>query len=390
MMGKIFIPKAIFFDANTLARSVMKQKDSPDDYAVVRLFLLSYTLSKDTYNTYRREVERYCQWLWFVKKIGLAEGDRHVMIEYIKFFQDPPSSWVASKHHPRHIETYGEDVSNPDWRPFVVQNGKLRVVSQSAMKSMLACLSTFYTFLMHEGVLALNPVQMISQKNQLVQTIVSTRVKRRLSPVQWSYVVDVSCDMSAENPKFERHLFILSMFYLLGLRISEISQNDKSYKPMNLFYRDSKQRWWFEAHGKGNKLRNVAVPDSMIEGLKRYRKVLGLAALPTPDDLSPLVPKLRGLGGLQARQIRSLVSDMFGYAIDALIRDGLTDDANNMRQATVHWLRHTSISDDVIKRPSAHVRDDVGHANIATTSLYIDVLDEKRHESAKDKKLKQE
>jgi meiotically up-regulated gene 157 (Mug157) protein len=84
------------------------------------------------------------------------------------------------------------------------------------------------------------------------------------------------------------------------------------------------------------------------------------------------------------------VAESFNFAIESLVRDGLTHDVDNLKQATVHWLRHTSISDDVMHRPSEHVRDDVGHANIATTSLYLDVLDEKRHESAKDKKLKQE
>ena len=389
-MSERFVPKAIFFDADRLSRSEGPSCGVPKDYVVVRLFLLSYTLSQDTYNTYRREVERYCQWLWFVAGTSLVDSSRHIFMDYIKFFKSPPSSWVANKHHQRFIDQYDVAQVNPDWRPFVVRPGKQRVVGQSAMKSMLACLSTFYTFLMHEGVIMQNPVQMLTQKKQLVQTVQTTRIKRRLSQSQWSCVIDVMDRQATHQPKYERHLFILSMFYLLGLRISEIAQNDKSFKPMNLFYQDIHQRWWFEALGKGNKVRSVAVPDAMLEGLVRYRKILCQTALPTSDDLSPLVPKLRGVGGLSARQIRALVAEAFNFAIESLVRDGLTHDVDNLKQATVHWLRHTSISDDVMHRPSEHVRDDVGHANIATTSLYIDVLDEKRHESAKNKKLKQE
>ncbi len=55
--------------------------------------------------------------------------------------------------------------------------------------------------------------------------------------------------------------------------------------------------------------------------------------------------------------------------------------------ATVHWLRHTGISDDVNKRgrPIMHVRDDAGHASIVTTEGYSDVEMKDRHQSAKNK-----
>ena len=125
----------------------------------------------------------------------------------------------------------------------------------------------------------------------------------------------------------------------------------------------------------------------MLAMLTKYRTSLGFCSLPTPGELSPLVPKLKGRGGLSARQIRHVVSKAFEKAILKMVADGLVDDSKGLEQATVHWLRHTSISEDVSNRPSDHVRDDVGHENIATTSLYIDVIDVKRHASAKQKKL---
>jgi len=38
----------------------------------------------------------------------------------------------------------------------------------------------------------------------------------------------------------------------------------------------------------------------------------------------------------------------------------MESDADNLQSATVHWIRHTGISDDVKKRPKEHVRDDAG------------------------------
>jgi hypothetical protein len=62
---------------------------------------------------------------------------------------------------------------------------------------------------------------------------------------------------------------------------------------------------------------------------------------------------------------------------------GQIDEANNLRVATVHWLRHTGISEDVKKRPREHVRDDAGHSSGAITDKYIDVELKARAQSAK-------
>lgn len=382
-----YIPLAIFSDSELLARTLKIRGDLPDSYQYVRLFLLSYQYSKDTYNTYRREVERFCQWVWFIQKSDLSEIDRHSFLGYIDFFHHPPQSWVAEKHYPRMLVTDGEQISNPNWRPFV-SKGERKQASQAALKSMLACLSTFYTFLMQEQVVLQNPIQMLNQKRQLIKSVKSNKVKRRLTQMQWNYIVDLATQMADSHPKFERHLYIISLFFLLGLRISEISKIEGQDKPMNLFYQDKEGRWWFEAHGKGNKQRDVAVPDAMLSALARYRESIGLMGLPTVNDSSPLVPKEKGMGGLAARQIRALMSQMFQSTVDALLRDGLMEEAEALKQATVHWLRHTAISEDVLHRPAEDVRDDVGHENIATTSLYIDVMDAKRHASARHKKLK--
>jgi hypothetical protein len=68
--------------------------------------------------------------------------------------------------------------------------------------------------------------------------------------------------------------------------------------------------------------------------------------------------------------------------------EGFTEEVANLQAATVHWLRHTGISDDVKRRPREHVRDDAGHSSSQTTDQYIDIDLHKRHESARDKRIK--
>jgi hypothetical protein len=50
-------------------------------------------------------------------------------------------------------------------------------------------------------------------------------------------------------------------------------------------------------------------------------------------------------------------------------KDGLEDDAAELKAATVHWLR--GISEDVKIRPREHGRDDAGHSSMQTTDRYI-------------------
>ena len=107
------------------------------------------------------------------------------------------------------------------------------------------------------------------------------------------------------------------------------------------------------------------------------------------DKWNEWVAKLKGKGPVTStRQIRRLVQDCFDAAYEKMKADGLEEDAADLRSATVHWLRHTGISEDVKFRPREHVRDDAGHASMATTDRYIDSDLRERHASGREKRLK--
>jgi site-specific recombinase XerD len=109
-----------------------------------------------------------------------------------------------------------------------------------------------------------------------------------------------------------------------------------------------------------------------------------------PKDAHPLIPKSKGQGAVTSiRMIRKLIQECFNETTVELINAGEKEEASTMAEATVHWLRHTGISDDINKRgrPIIHVRDDAGHASIATTDKYNDSILRERHSSGKNKKL---
>ena len=77
----------------------------------------------------------------------------------------------------------------------------------------------------------------------------------------------------------------------------------------------------------------------------------------------------------------------FDRAVEQLEGEGHVNQAAELKEATVHWLRHTGISDDVKTRPREHVRDDAGHSSSLITDRYIDIDSRERHATAKAKLL---
>ncbi len=364
-------------------------------------FLKSYTGSLGTFNSYRREVERLLQWCWIIRKATLAELKREDIESYLKFCQNPPLSWISLTKVPRYLDKDGTRVANPLWRPFVAtvskaarKNGALPEaplfsLSPGAIQEIFAVLSTFFNFLIAEEYLYANPIALIRQKSKFIRKRQHSAPVRRLSILQWQTVLDTAEIMAQENPiKHERTRFILSLLFGMYLRISELAASGHWVPRMNDFAKDSSGCWWFTTVGKGNKERQIAVSDEMLASLKRWRRFLGLTPLPSAADTSALIPKIRGNGPMQdTAPLRRLVQLCFDNAAERLRISNLLEEADNLDAATVHWLRHTGISEDVKIRPREHVRDDAGHSSSATTDRYIDIEKAERHRSALAKKI---
>ncbi|SRR5579883_886831 len=372
-----------------------------NEYKLCLEFLKSYGNSKDTFTAYRREVERLLQWAWLIAKKPLKAISRNEIRDYLQFVNDPPKTWIAIKTVNRFImNEFSLRAPNPEWRPFVAKISKNArrhgkepskanyQLSNKSIEAIFAALSSLFTFLQQENYLEINPVSLIRQKKGYIQRQQVQKVTRKLSRLQWDYVVSAVEKMAEENPEHERTLFLMSTFYLLGVRISELSFHDDRKALMGNFAPDKKGLWWFTTVGKGNKVRDIAVPDELLQRLKRYREYLDLPPLPHRGETTPLFPVLKGKKGLGARQIRNIVQEVFDQAILQLQQEGKRDEAEDLATATVHWLRHTAISSDVEFRPREHIRDDAGHENPATMDKYIDIDRAARHRSAQGKKLR--
>jgi site-specific recombinase XerD len=385
-------------ELNTLITSNPKYSK---DYTIAVKFLMSYRNSEGTFNSYRREVEKLLQWAWHVAHQSLKDLRREHIEQFIVFCQQPPKAWIGTKKAPRFIDKEGLRIPNLEWRPFVAtvsktahRQGKRPDVkkfqlSQGAVKECFAILSSFYNYCLQEEYVYANPIALIRQKSKFIRKQQSKPKIRRLSELQWQTVIKTAQKMAEQKPiAHERTLFIMTALYAMYLRISELAASKRWAPTMNHFYRDHAKSWWFTTVGKGNKERQIAVSDEMLGALRRYRKYLGLPLLPSPADQTPLLPKAKGKGPITSTTyIRDIVQGCFDEAIWQLKNENYFEEAESLMEATVHWLRHTGISDDVKRRPREHVRDDAGHSSSAITDKYIDIELRERHASAKQKPI---
>ncbi len=119
-------------------------------------------------------------------------------------------------------------------------------------------------------------------------------IVRRISTLQWDYVIETAELMAKESPEeHERTLFIMNCLFAMYLRISELVEDERSTPVMGDFRKDHDKNWWFDVTGKGNKNRSITVCDDMIKALKRYRRFLGLSVFPIIGEMTPLISKIK-------------------------------------------------------------------------------------------------
>ena len=360
------------------------------DYQEASEFIYSYRGSPDTFNTYRREVEHFLHWCFIIVNKLLNQIVREDIETYIEFTNQPPRSWIGQKNVSRFMNREGERVPNPEWRPYVSTSEEY-AASQSAIQSLFSVLSSFFNFLIQENYITANPIAQLRQKSKFLRKKQQSKGQiRRLSPLQWDYVMEAAETLARKEPLVhERTLFIMNALYAMYLRISELVETSRWQPQMGHFHSDQEANWWFVTVGKGNKEREISVSNAMLEALKRYRLSRDLPPLPGPGESTPLIHKTRGKGGITStRQIRGIVQKCFDLATARIRNEGFNDEADRLANATVHWLRHTGISEDVKHRPREHVRDDAGHGSSAITDRYIDVERTERHASARNKLIR--
>jgi len=355
--------------------------------------------SLHTYDRFRNEVEKFLLWTFLEKKTPLDTLRKTDILEYADFCCKPHVNWIGTSNQERFKLKNSYFCVNQLWRPFKIQVVKSQSIkdidkkkyrpSQQTLTSTFTAIIVFYNYLMGEEFCYGNPAQIA--KKDCKHFIHDTQVKeiKRLSGLQWQYLLDTAVDMADDNPIYERNLFVVASLKTLFLRISELSERDNWSPVMGHFWQDEDENWWLKIFGKGRKLRDTTVPSDFLPFLQRYRLYRGLTGLPISGENNVLVEKIRGQGGMTARHLRRLVQDVFDQAYRRMKKLEGENKAVKLKQATTHWLRHTGASMEIERgRALKDLSEDLGHASMATTdTVYVQSENKKRAESGKKRKV---
>ncbi len=382
-------PDTAAFLENTLQRL----PDAREDYAQSQAFLRSYSRkSEATYRSYRNEVERLLLWAWTVRQKSVVQLKRPDLEAFFDFLHSPPSAWISPAVVDRFVPEAGLLRQNPAWRPFSHKGANptkqhRHTLSQEAMKMAYSALSAYYDYLTHEGYAFGNPIPAIRKQSPYLLKGTTRAQLKRLSDLQWEFVLQTSQQAADEDEKHERTLFVIACLKTLYLRISELSERTNWQPAWAHFWRDDEGNYWLNVLGKGNKLRDVSVPSALLPYIERYRRYRQSQDAYF-DTHSALVAKIRGQGGMSARQLRRIVQEAFDMAVEAMNREGFSEEAKTLKEATTHWLRHTGASQDIAFRPLKHMADDLGHSSMGTTDrVYIQSDMKERASSGKKREV---
>ena len=353
------------------------QISAQNDIDAVKVWLARFADTPTTFNSYRKEAERLL--LWAVIELGkpLSSLTHEDLLMYQRFLADPQPAerWVmkASRKWSRF---------DPDWRPFA---GPLSATSQ---RQAIVILNTLFSWLVNAGYLAGNPLSLSRQRQRKAKP----RITRFLDDELWTEVKSAIEAMPREKERDREHYFrvrwLFTLLYLCGLRTSEVTSNS-----MGEFFsrrdRDGEERWWLEITGKGDKTRIVPATNELMIELARYRRENGFPPFPHPGETTPL---LLPIGGKRRSLTRSavhlIVKEIFDRAAKRVEERGpdFAAQAQRLRAGSTHWLRHTAGSSMAGgEMDLRHVRDNLGHESISTTSKYLHSDDDQRHRDTEKK-----
>jgi len=220
-----------------------------------------------------------------------------------------------------------------------------RDLQKTSVARKLACLRTFFKFLVREGRLKTNPAELISSPR------LPKKLPSHLPEDEAAAVVEMPQGSSLKDL---RDRAVLELLYASGLRVRELAGlNDENLDLSQQLVR---------VFGKGRKQRIVPFGEFAAKALTAYlteRDRLGLSH-PEDDGQTPVFVSIRGRR-LNARDVQRLVEKT-----RLRLPSG--------RRLTAHTLRH-SFATHLLERGAdlRAIQELLGHSSLATTQKYTHV-----------------
>jgi integrase len=356
-----------------------------NDHEAIQAWLSLRETGSHTHQSYRKEAERFL--LWSVAERGkpLSSLDTVDCKAYRDFLAAPPAHWLNPTFRPRW---------SLDWRPL---KGPL---SRRNIKQAETILSSMCGWLVGQRYLDANPFDGLPALP--TNHGISIQTDHALDEAQWQWLVGYclrrqNSSLHERGIREYRRLWItLQLAYCTGLRIAELAA--ARFCDITIHNRSGGPQYWLKVLGKGGKLREVPLPSALADELKAYAKERGIVWGMT-DTQEPIIGKFRksltsNPGRLEEFKetsfhpvaLHSLLKQFFNEAVEARKAESDGDSEQDRREIeslgrmTAHWLRHTHATHALGRGAELiQIKDNLGHASLSTTSLYLHSDKDSRH-----------
>lgn len=337
--------------------------DATDDLSAIRSWLSQHPEDGHTWRSYRREIERFLAWSIFERQKAFSSLGVDDCTAYRDWLLDPqPASRWCGRARPRW---------HPDWRPF--QRPLSRRSAFQACGTVRACMD----WLVRVGYLTMNPWVLVNLRPLSVVSADGRKIDtgRAFSHDQLVMMRELldrwENDAAGDEVlRLARQRFIVLFGVLTGVRLAELAA-----LRLGMFSRRGDQ-YWLSVLGKGQRRRDVPLPASAIDELSRYldsRKLPVLSENCPPEyPLIAAVPRkwqeIDPMKCMSTSRVGRIVKELFQRVGDSLSGN----DQVRFRQASAHWMRHTYGSSLAsVGVPLTIIKDNLGHADLKTTAVYL-------------------
>lgn len=324
-----------------------------NDYEAVQAWL-SLHEAPATQRAYRKEAERLILWAIVERGVALSSLTTEDAVAYRVFLRQPSprQRWVGPAA-PR---------TSAEWRPFA---GGLSTRSRAYA---LSVLSSMFRWLIEQRYVLANPFAGIKVRGAKQATL---DTMRSFSEGEWKLVRTVAEGLEWsygwQPGAAQRLRFLIDFSYSTGLRAGELV-----HATLGSIEIDAHGDHWLHVIGKGSKAGKVVLPGLARGVLDRHLAQRGLPVTPAKwNPATPVLGSFDGKTGITSKRLWAIVKRFFATTADVLA-DTNPALAEKLRRATPHWMRHTHATHALQRGAElTTVRDNLRHASLSTTSMYL-------------------
>jgi site-specific recombinase XerD len=253
-----------------------------NDVQAIEAWLERHRERAGTWRGYRKEVERFLLWCLLELRKPVSSVTSPDCQSFRAFLRDVPASWVNVVPVPR---------TDPMWRPFRGQP------SPATQKQALVIVQCMFEGLMDAGYLSANAMRSVMKTFNLPTA--RLQVQRSFSEAEMRHV-RLMIDAEPVGPLQRRLRLLIELLLATGIRLDELAQTTRDDLRQVEVDGENELAWMLTVLGKRRKLREVPVPNSVIELLRAHAADVDVPEAQARPLIAALGPGPGGNGALGA------------------------------------------------------------------------------------------